>query len=127
MIAERVYSIITGSTDVTDLVASRVHHQNNDLEEWQFDVQLPLITFARLTTSYNKNTKKIEPRQITVWAKTAKAADELVEIVIPLFDQVVDDEFKYCKLRSTNTIYDRSQKAHWVAMTYDFITQFVVG
>lgn len=122
-IAEKIYSMLTNDADITNEVSTRVYHQTTDLVSWQFDSNLPLITFARLTVNYNRNTKKLEPRQITIRAGSLKKADEIVELVKALFDETVTDTYRFCKLRFSNTIYDKDYNAHGVALTFDFINQ----
>jgi hypothetical protein len=122
MIIEQVVKEdLEATSGITDLVGPRIYLQSNDQDKNNFPDTMPLITFIPIVETINTNTKLVSPFQITARANTYLEAVTIANLVVELFQDKITVNYNNSVVRSKSRIYDRTLKAHGVALTIDFI------
>lgn len=118
-----LYTLLTSTTAITDLVGTRVHFQADDEFVNDYEDKFPMITVYRIGgVPPEKTIKRIDRFQIAVRDNTNLWAEAVAEEVITLLKNRKDDTLKNCFLVGMPIdLYDRSTKASGIAMTFDLI------
>lgn len=120
---QHLYTLLTGDSEITDLVETRIHFQSDDENENEWEDKFPLITLYKIGWSMPEKTiKRIDRFQVTAWDQTNLGAETLARLIIALIKNRKDQVLKnVLMVWGMVDLFDTATKAHGVAMTFDLI------
>lgn len=126
-LTKRVLELLKTSLKVTEEVGyNNIHLQANDEDSNNYPVNDPMITYADMGTTYAR-VKVLSLYQITVRSKEKIKTLSIIEDIIPIFNEVKDEELEYSWIPWVIPLYDHKEKMYWSAVTLNIITRKYKG